>query len=320
MYDPRVGRWTTEDPAGFAPADANLYRYVGNQPVNAVDRSGLWEWKLGPQGQVVAVSEANDTVDDLIRQGYGKDKTTGLAAKAGIKDTGAKLKAGQTLDVSGFFPEAIQDILRRQQNLPDTDKDVQGFLKRDGAKEIPKGKTLGTSGIDLMQMLEYDERGRIVKSPLGGYFYGGGNCYGFVGLFLGVKPPKDILPRNMGLGPLKSETEIASFGKDQLPEKPTVLYGKEQVGGKHGYVYPEGGLWALLTKGRATTKAPNFGAVAVFGRDKKGISHAAIVLGRSQKGDVYVLQKLNMNAPCTVSKATHPYLQGYGKPTYYQAK
>lgn len=41
MYDPSVGRWITEDPIGFAAGDADLYRYVGNDPTNAVDPTGL---------------------------------------------------------------------------------------------------------------------------------------------------------------------------------------------------------------------------------------------------------------------------------------
>ena len=43
----RRGAWISEDPIGFAAADANLYRYVGNQVTVAVDPSGLespfWE-------------------------------------------------------------------------------------------------------------------------------------------------------------------------------------------------------------------------------------------------------------------------------------
>jgi RHS repeat-associated protein len=40
-YDAVVGRWTAKDPIGFAGGDANLYRYVGNDPVNLADPSGL---------------------------------------------------------------------------------------------------------------------------------------------------------------------------------------------------------------------------------------------------------------------------------------
>ena len=41
-YDPEVGRWLTKDPAGFFSGDANLYAYALNDPVNFVDRNGMW--------------------------------------------------------------------------------------------------------------------------------------------------------------------------------------------------------------------------------------------------------------------------------------
>jgi RHS repeat-associated protein len=39
-YDPATGRWTSEDPIGFQAGDSNLYRYVGNNPTNAIDPKG----------------------------------------------------------------------------------------------------------------------------------------------------------------------------------------------------------------------------------------------------------------------------------------
>ncbi len=39
-YDPASGRFVSQDPMGFSAGDVNLYRYVGNQPINAVDPSG----------------------------------------------------------------------------------------------------------------------------------------------------------------------------------------------------------------------------------------------------------------------------------------
>jgi RHS repeat-associated protein len=39
-YDPGVGRFLSEDAIGFQGGDVNLYRYVGNNPVNAVDPLG----------------------------------------------------------------------------------------------------------------------------------------------------------------------------------------------------------------------------------------------------------------------------------------
>lgn len=43
-YDARVGRFLSEDPIGFAGGDVNLYRYVGNSPINYTDPSGLIAW------------------------------------------------------------------------------------------------------------------------------------------------------------------------------------------------------------------------------------------------------------------------------------
>jgi RHS repeat-associated protein len=40
-YDPVTGRFISQDPIGFEAGDANLYRYVGNGPMNATDPSGL---------------------------------------------------------------------------------------------------------------------------------------------------------------------------------------------------------------------------------------------------------------------------------------
>ena len=39
-YNAATGRWTAKDPIGFAGGDPNLYRYVGNDPVNFIDPNG----------------------------------------------------------------------------------------------------------------------------------------------------------------------------------------------------------------------------------------------------------------------------------------
>jgi len=40
-YDAALGRFISQDPIGFDGADSNLYRYVGNEPTNATDPTGL---------------------------------------------------------------------------------------------------------------------------------------------------------------------------------------------------------------------------------------------------------------------------------------
>ncbi|MBI4619432.1 MAG: RHS repeat-associated core domain-containing protein, partial [Desulfobacterales bacterium] len=41
-YDPNVGRFISEDPIGFEGGDVNLMVYVGANPVNEIDPSGLF--------------------------------------------------------------------------------------------------------------------------------------------------------------------------------------------------------------------------------------------------------------------------------------
>jgi len=43
-YDPAVGRWLSPEPLGLAAGDVNLYRYVGNSPIERKDPNGLSPW------------------------------------------------------------------------------------------------------------------------------------------------------------------------------------------------------------------------------------------------------------------------------------
>jgi RHS repeat-associated protein len=39
-YNPQTQQWLSQDPMGFGAGDSNLYRYVNNDPLNAIDPSG----------------------------------------------------------------------------------------------------------------------------------------------------------------------------------------------------------------------------------------------------------------------------------------
>jgi RHS repeat-associated protein len=63
-YDPKAGRWISEDPIGFAAGDTNFSRYVGNAPTLASDPSGLFD--VGGLGD--AVMERIGEIQDGINQ------------------------------------------------------------------------------------------------------------------------------------------------------------------------------------------------------------------------------------------------------------
>jgi RHS repeat-associated protein len=46
-YDPVVGRWISKDPILFDGSQANLYVYVGNDPVNRSDPEGTTDQEFG---------------------------------------------------------------------------------------------------------------------------------------------------------------------------------------------------------------------------------------------------------------------------------
>jgi RHS repeat-associated protein len=68
MYDPATGRFLQTDPFGFAAGDLNVYRYVGNDPVNAIDPDGVTKITGGisivvPLGDIVVGGGVSVSVD-----------------------------------------------------------------------------------------------------------------------------------------------------------------------------------------------------------------------------------------------------------------
>jgi RHS repeat-associated protein len=81
-YDPKVGRFISEDPAGLS-GGLNLYGYVGGDPVNMVDPQGLWGsvglWKIHQAITRRALSGQGPSGSDLktlIEEQYFFDQTT----------------------------------------------------------------------------------------------------------------------------------------------------------------------------------------------------------------------------------------------------
>jgi RHS repeat-associated protein len=59
-YDSIIGRFVTQDPAGFAAESFNLYAYVLNSPADGVDRTGLWAQYGGDQDEPQTGGPAQD--------------------------------------------------------------------------------------------------------------------------------------------------------------------------------------------------------------------------------------------------------------------
>jgi len=63
-YDPGVGRFMSEDPIGFAGGEANVYRYVGNNPQHYTDPLGLLSYN--EVGSLVGVNNLSGQSNELV--------------------------------------------------------------------------------------------------------------------------------------------------------------------------------------------------------------------------------------------------------------
>lgn len=133
-YDPQTGRWTAKDPIRWAGGQANLYEYVGSDPVNFIDPSGLievtvddysggisdpasWVLFLASSGSVTGVdshgsllgalaarvNEFGEKIDTLYIRGHGEDGKVYLRAAL---DSQVSLRlqmdrAGNTVGIEG---------------------------------------------------------------------------------------------------------------------------------------------------------------------------------------------------------------------------
>ena len=89
-YSPTLGQWIQSDPIGFESGDLNWYRFVGNDPENGEDPSGLTE--IAPMPREVSPNQIRRPQIDL--------------SKGTIEEENVKLEAGgsgtaYTLEVKG---------------------------------------------------------------------------------------------------------------------------------------------------------------------------------------------------------------------------
>ena len=123
-YDPESGRFLTRDPIGFAGGDANLYRYVGNNPVNYSDPSGLlappwhhWITYRAARNSGYGIWDSLKLAWSVILQDHNAlDKSahaSNIHAMAGILQNGEPqtceqaIAAAKSIIISRFLPSAI---------------------------------------------------------------------------------------------------------------------------------------------------------------------------------------------------------------------
>jgi uncharacterized protein RhaS with RHS repeats len=95
-FDPTIGRWLEQDPIGFVGGDANLYRYVGNDPTNATDPSGLAE------------TDAKFEEETGVGKAVADGRMTPVRGVMGVTFTAKKCLGKPGFDVSFQFAKAYE--------------------------------------------------------------------------------------------------------------------------------------------------------------------------------------------------------------------
>jgi RHS repeat-associated protein len=115
-YDPTSGRFVSQDPSGFSAGDADLYRYVGNDPTNAIDPSGLQQGIVvsGPNGpQINSLMEQADKLSSLMHN--EEDRIAALENSISTND----LMIRELVDKIGF-QTTITTVFHMFMKVPST--------------------------------------------------------------------------------------------------------------------------------------------------------------------------------------------------------
>jgi len=158
-YDPGVGRWTAKDPVGFGGGDSNHYIYVGDNPINSADPTGL----LDPCGGFLYSKEAYGALKDGVRTALTEEnaklpeaerrsaaevsdtagrivKEMGLRDAKTIKDINSKYRPEEKYSkedravVEAIIRTNLDEVERRRKKDPRRFEKDEAERKRDEAK------------------------------------------------------------------------------------------------------------------------------------------------------------------------------------------
>jgi RHS repeat-associated protein len=205
-YDPSDGRWTSQDPLGFKAGDGNLYRYVGNDPTDAVDPLGLWKYKW-PWEKDASWSFEGSLIYDVIDIGLEPIRMGGDLMRAG--QAGINNATGGT----PYVPEWHSNLARNAPPPADKEANLE-YLKQAELDNLEDGAiAIGTMGV-------VKGGGKVIRKVVGR------------GTAAGTAAPKGTrcpAPQNPSRGVPDPSTPVGRSGNplgSVAPNQPTTIGGR----------------------------------------------------------------------------------------------
>ena len=170
-YDSRTGAFIGQDPIGFGGGDANLYRYVGNSPINATDSSGLFVNILIGAGLGVGFEVAAELIQnhgDYHKLNFGKIAVGGLTGGltgglGGLATLGANNLVSRAI-INGVLGAAVSAINQIDKNALDNKCNIFNNV---GKSALIGGgfSALGSFGGDVYSKLNTPAFKQVIFQP-----------------------------------------------------------------------------------------------------------------------------------------------------------
>jgi hypothetical protein len=205
-YDPGVGRFISEDPIGFDGGDTNLYRYVGNSPLNFIDPFGLFAQGCGCASNAIDPLNAFGSGARNAGIGLGAALGTGLLIGTGLVSLPVVLGVGTILLVGNLANSINRRVVQSYEVGNPDSGELPGAIALDtlgltGIVEGIRGRELVTG-----RCLNGDERsdalgsgvGNAIVLAFGGKAFRAGRKLGGLGRGLISGPPEGLpIPRRL---------------------------------------------------------------------------------------------------------------------------
>src|SRR5262249_545207 len=204
-YSPALARFIREDPIGFGGGDSNVYSYVGNDPVNQADSSGLRSQTIGesvadPRNLTGAVDYTSAAaLNDGIQRGIYASQASRINACEPLADLSRNNLADATRAKLSPVGQGFTDLAR--ENRVYSGRGPLGLNRSAGSAARTSGavnaagrgvRAIGMVGLGVGIGLGISRiatagrscRARVAAEEVGGL--AGSLAYGFVGAKLGA--------------------------------------------------------------------------------------------------------------------------------------